>query len=80
MTKPKRKVTLSLDGDVLEELQSLDTSASLSSLVESAVTDRLAMKRQREALDRLRGEYEAEHGPLSEAKVLAAMERMEAQG
>ena len=79
MTTPKRKITLSLDGGALDELQASDTDASLSSLVNDAVSDRVALLRQRKSLDLLVAEYETTHGPLDEAMVQAAMERMQAQ-
>jgi len=79
MTTPKRKITLSLDGGALDELQASDADASLSSLVNDAVSDHVALLRQRRTLDLLVGEYEAEHGPLDEAKVQVAMERMQTQ-
>lgn len=77
MTKPKRKVTLSLDSDSLEDLRKLYPDASLSSLVEAAVIDRVALARQRQTLNSLRAEYEAEHGPVDEAKIRAAMASMQ---
>jgi len=79
MARPKRKITLSLDGDALDELQAANTDASLSSLVDLAVADRVMLVRQRRAVDRLRGEFEAEHGPLDEADILQAMQRMQTQ-
>ena len=78
MAKPKRKVTLSLDGDALEALQAIDTAASLSSLVDAAIADRLALARQRQAVDRLVSQFEAAHGALDEDEIAAAMQRLQA--
>ena len=58
------KVTLTLDGDRLEELRQLVGARSLSAAVDSAVLAYLAHLRHLTAVDEWLAELEREHGPV----------------
>lgn len=60
----KEKVTLTLDGDQLEELRRMVGARSLSAAVDSAVAGYLARMRHLAAVDEWLVELEREHGPV----------------
>lgn len=60
----KEKVTLTLDGDQLEELRRTVGARSLSAAVDSAVAAYLAHVRHLAAVDEWLVELEREHGPV----------------
>jgi hypothetical protein len=60
----KEKVTLTLDGDQLEELRRTVGARSLSATVDSAVAAYLARLRHLAAVDDWLVELEREHGPV----------------
>jgi hypothetical protein len=60
----KEKVTLTLDGDQLEELRQTVGARSLSATVDSAVAAYLARLRHLAAVDEWLVELEREHGPV----------------
>jgi hypothetical protein len=60
----KEKVTLTLDGEQLEELRRTVGARSLSSAVDSAVAAYLARLRHLTAVDDWLAELEREHGPI----------------
>jgi hypothetical protein len=60
----KEKVTLTLDGDQLEELRRVVGARSLSAAVDSAVTAYLARMRHLAAVDEWLVELEREYGPV----------------
>ena len=60
----KEKVTLTLDGDQLEELRRTVGARSLSAAVDSAVAAYLARVRHLAAVDEWLVELEREHGPV----------------
>lgn len=60
----KEKVTLTLDGDQLEELRRTVGARSLSAAVDNAVTAYLARLRHLAAVDEWLVELEREHGPV----------------
>jgi hypothetical protein len=60
----KEKVTLTLDGDQLEELRHLVGARSLSATVDSAVAAYLTRLRHLAAVDDWLIELEREHGPV----------------
>ena len=59
----KEKVTLTLDGDQVEELRSITGARSLSAAVDSAVAAYLAKWRHLAAVDDWLADLEREHGP-----------------
>jgi hypothetical protein len=60
----KEKVTLTLDGEQLEQLRSLVGARSLSAAVDNAVAAYLARLRHLAAVDEWLVELEREHGPV----------------
>jgi hypothetical protein len=60
----KEKVTLTLDGDSLEELRTLVGARSLSGTVDQAVKSYLSRLRHLRAVDEWLVELEREHGPV----------------
>jgi len=60
----KEKVTLTLDGEQLEELRELVGARSLSATVDQAVGAHLAKLRHLSAVDEWLAEMEREHGPV----------------
>lgn len=61
---PKRKVSLSLDADLVEELGH-DPDGSLSTQVNRALRAEVELRRGQRALRALLDELDAENGPLS---------------
>lgn len=61
---PREKVTLTLDGENLNELRQLVRARSLSAAVDSAVVAYLARLRHLSAVDEWLVELEREHGPV----------------
>lgn len=60
----KEKVTLTLDGEQVEELRRLVGARSLSAAVDTAVGAYLARLRHLAAVDGWLAEMEREHGPI----------------
>lgn len=60
----KEKVTLTLDGEQLQELRALVGARSLSAAVDQAVGAHLAKVRHLKAVDGWLAEMEREHGPV----------------
>ena len=60
----KEKVTLTLDGDQLQELRSLVGARSLSAAVDAAISSYAARLRHLSAVDEWLAELEREHGPV----------------
>ena len=60
----KEKVTLTLDGDQLEELRRVAGARSLSAAVDTAVSAYLARLRHLVAVDEWLADLEREHGPV----------------
>jgi hypothetical protein len=60
----KEKITLTLDGDNLQELRELVGARSLSETVDIAVTAYLARLRHRRRVDEWLAEMDREHGPV----------------
>jgi hypothetical protein len=60
----KEKVTLTLDGEQLEELRRMVGARSLSAAVDSAIAASLARLRHLAAVDDWLVELEREHGPV----------------
>jgi hypothetical protein len=58
------KVTLTLDGDRVEELRQLVGARSLSAAVDNAILAYLAHLRHLTAVDEWLAELEREHGPV----------------
>jgi antitoxin CcdA len=67
MTLPKRKVSLSLDEDLVEELEREDQG--LSAQVNVAVRAELERRRRQRLLVELLDQLDAEHGPVDESLV-----------
>lgn len=61
---PKEKVTLTLDGQRLQELRSLVGGRSLSAAVDRALADHLVRLRHLRAVDEWLAELDQEHGPV----------------
>lgn len=61
---PKEKVTLTLDAENLAALRSLVGGRSLSSAIDSALSERVARLRHLEAVDVWLAELDAAHGPV----------------
>jgi hypothetical protein len=61
----KEKVTLTLDGDRIEELRVLVGARSLSAAVDSAITAYLTRVRHLAAVDEWLAELERAHGPVA---------------
>ncbi len=62
---PKRKVSLTLDADIVDELEEFPDMA-LSAQVNEALRTEIARRRRRRALRALLDDLAAEHGPLTE--------------
>lgn len=67
MTAAKRKISVSLDADLVAELEVADEA--LSKQVNDAVRETLAFRRRQRLLEELLSELDAEHGPVSDALV-----------
>ncbi|MFV0256967.1 MAG: type II toxin-antitoxin system CcdA family antitoxin [Acidimicrobiales bacterium] len=67
MTTTKRKVSVSLDSDLVEELEASDEA--LSSQVNEAIRNELLRRRRRRALGKLLAELAELHGPADEQLV-----------
>lgn len=67
----KRRVTLNLDEDVVEALQSVDAS-SISAAANSALREAIAVEAHRAALLRWLDELDSEHGAAGPAAIAAA--------
>lgn len=61
MTAPKRKVSVSLDSDLVDELEAADEA--LSSQVNQAIRNELEIRRRQRQLRRYLDELETLHGP-----------------
>lgn len=67
MTLPKRKVSVSLDEDLVAALEA--EGESLSAQVNAAVREELDHRRRRRLLGELLDGLESEHGPVDEALI-----------
>lgn len=67
MTMTKRKISVSLDTDLVEELEGAD--ATLSAQINDAVRSELERQRQHRLLGQLLDELEDETGPADERLV-----------
>jgi antitoxin CcdA len=72
MTVPKRKVSLSLDEDLVAELEAADEA--LSSQVNGAIRAEVERRRRHRLLGELLDELDAKYGPPDEALVAKWME------
>jgi antitoxin CcdA len=68
MTAAKRKISVSLDADLVAELEVADEA--LSKQVNDAVRETLAFRRRQRLLAELLSELDAEHGPVSDALIM----------
>lgn len=67
MTVPKRKVSVSLDEDLVEELEREDQG--LSTQVNLALRAELERRRRNRLLTELLDQFDAEHGPVDESLI-----------
>lgn len=67
MTVPKRKVSVSLDEDLVEEFEREDQS--LSAQLNSALREELERRRRNRLLIELLDRLDAEHGPVDESLI-----------
>ena len=67
MTLPKRKISVSLDEDLVAALES--EGENLSAQVNAAVREVLDHRRQRRLLAELLDRLDREHGPVDEALI-----------
>ena len=74
MATTKRKVSVSLDEDLVEELES--GSEALSTQVNEAVRMEIERRRRHRHLGELLDELEALHGPVDEALVQRYVDRL----
>ncbi len=72
MTTTKRKVSVSLDEELVSELEA--GGEALSSQVNDAVRNELARRRRQRLLDEMLEEYERMEGPPDEALVSKYMD------
>lgn len=72
MTTTKRKISVSLDEELVAELEA--GGEALSSQVNNAVRNELARRRRQRLLDEMLEEYERAEGPPDEALVAKYME------
>jgi hypothetical protein len=63
MTAPKRKISVSLDAELVDELEAADEA--LSQQVNEAVRETLARRRRQRLLNRLLDDLDRKHGPVS---------------
>jgi antitoxin CcdA len=69
MTAAKRKVSVSLDADLVEELETVDVALS------TRVNDALERRRRQHLLGELLAELDRRHGPVPE-KLIAKYETL----
>ncbi len=62
MTAPKRKISVSLDADLVEELE--QGGEALSKQVNEAIRDAVMRQRRQRLLGELLEELEEQHGPV----------------
>jgi len=67
MTATKRKISVSLDEELVAELETAEES--LSAQVNEAVRGELTRRRRRRLLSELLDRLDAEHGPVDEALI-----------
>ena len=67
----KRKITVTVDEDLVDAMQSLGAT-SLSSVVNEALVHEVDRRARAAALDRLLGEWDAAFGPVGEEAERAA--------
>ena len=67
MTTTKRKVSVSLDADLVDELESSDEA--LSAQVNKALRNELIRRRRQRVLGELLAELDESHGPVDEQLV-----------
>jgi antitoxin CcdA len=67
MTSAKRKISVSLDEDLVEELEK--EKLALSTQVNVAVRAELERRRRQRLLTELLDQLDAEHGPVDEALI-----------
>jgi len=67
MTSPKRKVSVSLDEDLVAELEREEQG--LSAQINAAVSAELERRRRQRLLIELLDQLDAEHGPVDEALI-----------
>lgn len=69
---PKRRVTITIEMDLLEEAQAAVSNGqcrSLSQWIEGAISDQLDKEQRLALLGELIAEYEAEHGVITEEEM-----------
>ena len=71
MTSAKRKVSVSLDADLVTELAEGDEA--LSKQVNDALRETLARRRRQRLLGELLARLDAEHGPVSRTQIAKYM-------
>ncbi len=75
MTAAKRKVSVSLDADLVDELEGGD--AALSKQVNDAIRDAVERRRRQRLLRELLADLDKRHGPISETLVAKYQELLE---
>lgn len=67
MTTTKRKVSVSLDADLVDELEA--SEEALSAQVNDAIRNELVRRRRRRALGEMLAQLDNSHGPVDEQLV-----------
>lgn len=67
MTAPKRKISVSLDADLVEELE--QGGEALSKQVNDAIREAVMRQRRERLLGELLAELEAKHGPVKKGLI-----------
>lgn len=75
MSPPKRKISVTVDADLLAELER--AGGSVSAQLNEALRAEVRRRREQVALQRLLDDLEAEDGPLDTPEDLAEMARIE---
>lgn len=73
MTAAKRKISVSLDADIVAELETADEA--LSKQVNDAIRETLERRRRQRLLRELLAELDARHGPVA-AELIAKYEAL----
>lgn len=75
MSPPKRKISVTVDADLLAELEK--SGGSVSAQLNEALRAEVVRRRQHVALQRLLDDLEEEDGPLDTPEDIAEMARIE---